>query len=118
MHVLLFSQHECDKCSESGATAGHTTEAGETQSKCASTAIIYNPKQLEARSISVICGRDDELADCCLDKGNFQSNLNKAFASSEPHLEGCMKTNRKKKQTRWQDEMELQRETAIQIERY
>ena len=60
---------------------------------------------MQARSISVIYGS----------KGNLQSNLNKAFESSEIDLE---RPKQKKKKTHWQDEMEMQRETSIQIERY
>ncbi|KAM7348923.1 uncharacterized protein ACRADG_008083 isoform 1-T2 [Cochliomyia hominivorax] len=116
--VLIFlvackktkNKHECDKCSETGSSVVTTTDVGETQSKCSSTDTIYHPKcQMQARSISVICGT----------KGNLQCNLNKAFESSEMDLRGTLeRPKQKKKKTHWQDEMEMQRETSIQIERY
>ncbi|KAI8128201.1 hypothetical protein CVS40_2460 [Lucilia cuprina] len=117
--VLIFlvackkskSKHECDKCSETGSTTG---PAGEIQSKCSSTVDIYNPKQLQGRSISVICAREENLGCRNSIKGNLHSNLNKAFESSELELQ----RPKQKKKTHWQDEMEMQRETSIQIERY
>lgn len=63
---------------------------------------------MQARSISVICGS----------KGNLQSNLNKAFESSEIDLHSSLERPKQKNKTHWQDEMEMQRETSIQIERY
>lgn len=108
---FFCSQHECDKCSEAGSSTATTTDAGETQSKCSSTAPFYNFKNLEARSISVICDQDGS-------KGNLHSNLNKAFESSELNLHTNLARPKQKKKTHWQDEMEMQRETAIQIERY
>lgn len=112
MYLIYFfhsSKHECDKCSETGSSAGTTTDVVETQSKCSSTDTIYNPKcQMQARSISVICGS----------KGNLQSNLNKAFESSEIDLHSSLERPKQKNKTHWQDEMEMQRETSIQIERY
>ena len=62
------------------------------------------------RSISAICERR------C--SGNLQSNLNKAFESSEMDLSSSFKTAKQMKKTHWQDEMELPKHTTIQIERY
>lgn len=105
--------HECDKCSESGSCSGASGKRSSTlsddlidgQSKCSSIATIYNA----GRSVSTAI---------IYPRGNLQQNLNKAFEGSELSVQGTLERPKKQKHTHWQDEVETQRETAIQIERY
>lgn len=112
--------HECDKCSESGSCSGASGKRSSTlsddlidgQSKCSSIATIYN-----GHSSVRNAGRSVSTA-IIYPRGNLQQNLNKAFEGSELSLQGTLERPKKQKRTHWQDEVETQRETAIQIERY
>ncbi|TMW52483.1 hypothetical protein DOY81_002443 [Sarcophaga bullata] len=119
--ILLFlvacnkskNKHECDRCSETGSPTANkrsSTLSDDSIGNSSTATIIHNPKQLQVRSISAICERRSS--------GNLQCNLNKAFESSELDLNSSFKTAKQKKKTHWQDEVELARDTTIQIERY
>ncbi|XP_073832351.1 uncharacterized protein [Musca autumnalis] len=134
--VLIFlvackksnNKHECDKCSETGSTSGSSDKRSSTlsdgdliidgQSKCSSIATIYECNGKGGATGVCRAGRSVStpiIHNC----GNLQSNINKAFESSELNLQADLDKAKKPKRTHWQDEVEKsQHETAIEIERY
>ncbi|XP_061395338.1 uncharacterized protein LOC133330953 [Musca vetustissima] len=140
--VLIFlvackksnKKHECDKCSETGSTSGASGKRSSTlsdgdliidgHSKCSSIATIYECNGKVESSCRIdgggICKTGRSVSTPIIHKcGNLQSNLNKAFESSELSLQGNLEMGKKQKRTHWQDEvMKTQHETTIEIERY
>ncbi|XP_013112589.2 uncharacterized protein LOC106090816 [Stomoxys calcitrans] len=128
--VLIFfvgckkapTKHECDRCSETGSCTGGSgkkspilsVEFTDSRSKCSSIATIYDGNgHGSIRNI-----RRSTSASTIRAGGNLQQNLNKAFEGSELNLQDSLERPKKQKRTHWQDELQTQRETTIDIERY
>ncbi|XP_075154434.1 uncharacterized protein LOC142228039 isoform X2 [Haematobia irritans] len=112
------NKHECDKCSETGSCTGGSAKKSpslnESRSKCSSIATIYDGSGVGSiRNI-----RRSSSNSTTKELGNLQQNLNKAFEGSELSLQGSLEKPKKQKRTHWQDELETQRETVIDMERY